>query len=103
MPVLQLSDHVRTRHQIQITTHRWLRQTERCRRLGSVPDLAVVVSKHGPEAVELWTWNANAQLRQLLFEEGTYELLAPREAARFGACGKRSWKPAAQPKASVMF
>ncbi len=81
MPGLKLSNHVCAGHQIKVAANRGLRKSERSRRFGSVPYLAVVVRKHDPKAVELRTRNPHTELRQVLFEKGTDELLSPCEAA----------------------
>lgn len=101
-PGRENSDHVSARENIEIPARRGLRGAERAGKLRCVPDLPMIVRDHRPEASQSLRRDRDAELRNIPFEKGAYEVIAPSHAGGFIRGKKRSWKSAAQPKTGAL-
>ena len=98
MPWLQLPRQEQARQHVKVAASRRLRHAHRARGLGRVPDSAVVVGHHGPEAEERGRRNGDAQLGHVALDVGVDELQAPLQARRFRRRQERARKAAAPPQ-----
>jgi hypothetical protein len=62
----------------------------------------MIVRDHRPEASQSLRRDRDAELRNIPFEKGAYEVIAPSHAGGFIRGKKRSWKSAAQPKTGAL-
>src|SRR5437763_15436788 len=74
--------HERRREEIEIAAHGHVRDPKRACKLRSIPDLAVIVREHRPEALQRRRSDGDAELRQVTLDKGTYEIVPPFEAPR---------------------
>ena len=77
VPGLKLPDHEESRQEVQVAPGCGLGHAERACGLGGVPDPAVVVSEHRPEAQQGGSRNRDAELGKVTLEVRVDELLAP--------------------------
>ena len=73
------------------------RHPERACEFGRVPDLAVPMGQHGPEASQGGSRHANSKRRQVTFQECPRETFEPEKGARVRSGKPRFRKAAAQP------
>src|SRR5664279_2083480 len=99
VPRLEHADHEGRNHVIEVAANGGVAHTERTRKLGAVPGLAVVVREHGPESAQDRRRHANAKLREITFKEVSHEVATPFEAGSIGGRQECAWKTTAQPKA----
>ena len=80
IPRLELADHKRPSKDIEVGTHRFIRQTHSAGQFRSIPDLPMIMGQHGPEATHRRCGNPDTQLWNVAFQEGTKKSLAPGQA-----------------------
>ena len=97
-PRRQRPHHERAGEDVEIVLRRLVIHAKRAGDFRRVPDLAVVVRDHQPEAMQLLRRNRDAQLRNVAGEKRTDELLSPVQARLVGRAQKRLREPAAQPQ-----
>src|SRR5690625_1088177 len=69
VPRLQLAHHEDVRKKIEITSCGGLVHPKRTSRLSRVPDLAMIMREHRPEAPQGFGWRTHAPLREVPFEQ----------------------------------
>jgi len=92
----QHSQHEGVRQDIQVAPHSRRGQSKAGGNLAGVPELAVQVGEHEPEAAQLAGGYGNAQLRQILFQKSPDEGVAPAQAGLVAGGEKTLRKTAAQ-------
>lgn len=97
----QLADHERVGEQIEIAARGGLAFAEGAGGLGGVPDLAVVVGQHGPEAGQRGGRNAYPPLWQVALEQGADEASPPARAAGLAIGKVSAWESASAPQLVV--
>src|SRR5881628_2601886 len=95
VPGLKLPDHEESRQEVQVAPGCGFGHAERACGLGGVPDPAVVVSEHRPEAQQGGSRNRDAELGKVTLEVRVDELLAPDVARllRPGTLASNSSRP----------
>ena len=92
VPRLQWVDDECRRQDVEVVIHDLVRDAERTGEFRSIPDVALVMREHGPEAAEDRGWCADAKLRQVAFQKGLDEVAPPLVAGR--KRGGRGIRPA---------
>ena len=87
------------RHEVEVAAHRGLADPQRARRFRRIPDLAVIVGEHAPEAADGERTRAESKLRKVALDGELHEGFAPPEAVFVGRGRERQREPAARPKA----
>jgi hypothetical protein len=76
-PGLQLAHHEGLRQVVEVAAHRGFRQSQRARRIGRIPHLAVHVGQHAPEAQHRRGRHVDAVLRKIGFDQPLDRVDAP--------------------------
>lgn len=81
----------------------WRRNAEISCQLAAVPDLAVQMRQHGPEAAQLLGGQTHAELGNIPLEEGANVSLAPARAGQIAGGQIAAGIAATQPEALLVF
>jgi hypothetical protein len=96
-PRLEDSHHENGLQRIEIAPRRVVRNGEGPSELGTIPDLAMIVSQHRPKTFQRLCRYREPQLRDISFQEGANEILSPIHAlsqrSRQIGAGKRAPQP----------
>ena len=84
VPGLQTANHGGAAEEIEITARGGLRSTEGASELGAVPDLAMKMGDHRPEAPERLGGSTDSELWQILLEKGAQDVASPAGAGGVG-------------------
>src|SRR5215510_11907824 len=101
VPRWELTDHEDIRENVEITANSIFRKAQRTGGLGGIPDLAVVMCQHRPEAKECCCGSGNAPLRQISVQKRSDELTAPELALGLGLREKRKRESSSEPVLKV--
>src|SRR2546426_5206839 len=98
VPGGELPDHVGSGQQVEVALHGGVRNTERSREFGSIPNLPMVVSEHRPESPKRGPRQPEAQRRDVTLEVGPDQGVAPPQAVALGPRQERTREPAPVPE-----
>ena len=98
MPGRKLANHKSSGEPVQQPAHGWFGYTERARRFGRIPYLAMVVREHRPESPHSRGWRRQSELRQIQLEKSANKLPAPYPAVGIGFRRERQWESSAKPQ-----
>jgi hypothetical protein len=79
VPRVQQANHEGPFEDVEIASHRHVRDTEGARQLGVVELLAILMAQHGPKPAQSGSGDVDAELGDIPLDEGGYILLTSRK------------------------
>ena len=83
---------------IQVPAYGVVRDAECTPQLRTVPRLSMIMSKHGPEAIQQCTGDGNAELGDVLGQKSFQKVSTPAIAFLMAVCGEGTWKATPKPQ-----
>lgn len=98
VPRLKLPDHKSSCENVEIGSHRFVREVEGAAELGGIPRLTVVMGEHRPETTHGRRRNRDAELWDISGQEGLNEVVAPRQTVFIGRSKERTRESTPEPE-----